>query len=67
MITIKNARVLCGEDMEVRRTNIIMEDHEIIELTDRIEKGRIVDGNGCIAAPSLINSHVHIGDSVARM
>ena len=65
MITIKNARVLCGEDMEVRRTNIIIEDQEIIELNDRIEKGRIIDGIGCIASPSLINSHVHIGDSVA--
>jgi cytosine/adenosine deaminase-related metal-dependent hydrolase len=66
MITIKNARVLCGENMEVRRTNIIIEDEKIVELSDRVEKGRVVDGNGCIAAPSLINSHVHIGDSVAK-
>ena len=66
MITIKNARVLCGEDMEVRRTNIVIDDKEIVELSDRVEKGRIVDGNGCIASPSLINSHVHIGDSVAK-
>jgi cytosine/adenosine deaminase-related metal-dependent hydrolase len=66
MITIKNARVLCGDDMEVRRTNIIIDDKEIVELSDRVEKGRIVDGNGCIASPSLINSHVHIGDSVAK-
>lgn len=66
MITIKNARVLYGENMEVRRTNIIIEDQEIIELSNRIEKGKIVEGNGCIAAPSLINSHVHIGDSVAK-
>jgi cytosine/adenosine deaminase-related metal-dependent hydrolase len=66
MITIKNARVLCGGDMEVRRTNIVIDNKEIVELSDRVEKGRIVDGNGCIASPSLINSHVHIGDSVAK-
>jgi cytosine/adenosine deaminase-related metal-dependent hydrolase len=66
MFTIKNARVLYGENMEVQRKNIVIEDHEIIEVSDRVEKGRIMDGNGCIAAPSLINSHVHIGDSVAK-
>jgi len=66
MLTIKNARVLYGKNMEVRRTNIVVEDHEIIELSDRVQKGKLIDGNGCIAAPSLINSHVHIGDSVAK-
>jgi len=66
MITIKNARVLYGDNMEVRRTNIVFDDKEIVELSDRVEKGKIVDGNGCIASPSLINSHVHIGDSVAK-
>ena len=66
MITINNARVLCGDNMEVRRTNIIVDDNEIVELSDRVKKGRIVDGNGCIASPSLINSHIHIGDSIAK-
>ncbi|MGB7968291.1 MAG: amidohydrolase family protein [Methanobacterium sp.] len=66
MITIKNARVLCGDNMEVQRTNIIIDENEIVELSDRVEKGKIIDGNGCVASPSLINSHVHIGDSVAK-
>ncbi len=66
MITIKNARVLCGDNMEVRKTNILIDDKEIVELSDRVGKGRIIDGKGCIASPSLINSHVHIGDSVAK-
>jgi cytosine/adenosine deaminase-related metal-dependent hydrolase len=65
MITIKNARVLCGDDMKVRKTNIIIEDHEILELTDNIVKGKVIDGQNCVASPTLINSHVHIGDSVA--
>lgn len=66
MLTITNARVLYGENMEVRRTNIVIEDREITEISDRVKKGKLIDGNGCIAAPSLINSHVHIGDSVAK-
>ena len=53
MITIKNARVLCGENMEVQRTNIVIDENEIVELSDRVEKGRIIDGNGCIASPII--------------
>jgi cytosine/adenosine deaminase-related metal-dependent hydrolase len=66
MITIKNAMVLCGDEMEVQKTNIIIQDHEIVELSEKVEKGKIIDGKNCIAAPSLINSHVHIGDAVAK-
>ena len=66
MITIKNAKVLYGEDMEVLKTNIIIEDQEIVELSENHVQGRIVDGQNCIASPTLINSHIHIGDSVAR-
>jgi cytosine/adenosine deaminase-related metal-dependent hydrolase len=66
MITIKNAKVLCREAMEIQRLNIIIQDNEIVELTPRGSKGRVVDGQNCVAAPALINSHVHIGDSVAK-
>lgn len=65
MITIKDAHVLLGNDMEVRRTNIIMDESQIIEISDRTGNGKVIDGRHCVAAPSLINSHVHIGDSVA--
>lgn len=66
MITIKDANVLCGEDMEVRRTNIIIDENLIVELSDRVVTGKVIEGRHCIAAPSLINSHTHIGDSVAK-
>jgi len=52
--------------MELKRLNIIIQDNEIVELTRRGSKGRVVDGQNCVAAPTLINSHVHIGDSVAK-
>lgn len=66
MITIKNAKVLYGEEMEVRRLNVIIQDQEILELTARGSKGRIIDGQDCLLVPTLINSHIHIGDSVAK-
>ncbi|WP_048189910.1 amidohydrolase family protein [Methanobacterium sp. SMA-27] len=66
MITIKNAHVLYGENMDICKANIIIEDNEIVEVSEKLLKGRIIDGKGCVAAPSLINSHVHIGDSVAK-
>jgi len=52
--------------MEVRKLNIIIQDNEIVELTRRGSEGKMVDGQNCVAAPTLINSHVHIGDSVAK-
>lgn len=52
--------------MEVRKLNIIIQDNEIVELTRRGSEGKVVDGQNCVAAPALINSHVHIGDSVAK-
>lgn len=66
MITIKNVHVLYGENMDLCKANIIIEENEIIEVSEKLLKGKIIDGKGCIAAPSLINSHVHIGDSVAK-
>ncbi len=67
MITIKNATVLCGEDMKALKANIIIEDGIIVEINkNRVKMGKIIDANGYIVAPALINSHVHIGDSIAK-
>ena len=62
----QDAKILYGESLEVRKANIIIEDDIIVEVSENIEKGKIIDGKNCIVAPSLINSHVHIGDSVAK-
>lgn len=65
MITIVDATVLYGDDLEAIRANIMISDEEIVEVSPRVSKGKIIDGRGCIVAPALINSHVHLGDSVA--
>ena len=66
MITIENAKVLYGENMEVVRANVLIEDNKITEVSQKVSEGKIIDASGCIVAPSLINSHIHIGDSVAK-
>lgn len=66
MITIKNATVLYGENMEAVKANILIEDDRIIEVSKNANGGKVVDASDCIVAPCLINSHIHIGDSVAK-
>lgn len=65
MITIENATVLYGDDLEACKANVLIQDQEIVEVSPGIRKGKIIDARGCVVAPALINSHVHLGDSVA--
>ncbi|MBI5681445.1 MAG: amidohydrolase family protein [Methanobacterium sp.] len=67
MITIENATVLYGEEMKTLKANVVIEDHKITEISkNNINKGKKIDARGCIVAPTFINSHVHIGDSIAK-
>jgi len=67
MITIENGTILYGEEMQALKANIVIENDKIIEITkNKVNKGKKIDARGCIVAPGLINSHVHIGDSIAR-
>lgn len=67
MIIIENGIVLCGENMNALKANIVIEDNKIIEISkNKFNKGKKIDANGCIVAPAFINSHVHMGDSIAR-
>lgn len=66
MLNIKNGLVLYGPEMEPKRTNILIEDNLILEVSPHASGGREIDAKGCIVSPSLINSHVHLGDSVAK-
>jgi cytosine/adenosine deaminase-related metal-dependent hydrolase len=64
MFTIQNANVLYGDNLDPVKANLLVEDQEIVEISPRISKGKIIDSKGCIVAPGLINSHIHLGDSV---
>lgn len=67
MITIENGTVIYGEDMQALKANIVIEEDKIVEITkNKVNKGKKIDARGCIVAPAFINSHLHIGDSIAR-
>ena len=66
MLVIENGMVLTGRDLKPEKVNLIIEDDHIHEITKKkvLSKNKI-DARGSIVLPSLINSHTHIGDSVA--
>ncbi|MDP3066607.1 MAG: amidohydrolase family protein [Methanobacteriaceae archaeon] len=66
MITIQNGIILYGDDLNPLRANLSIQDTEIVEISKNASGGRVIDAKGCIIAPSLINSHIHLGDSVAK-
>ncbi len=65
MITIENGRVLQGENLNVINANVLIQDQEIAEVSPNVRNGKAIDAKGCIIVPAFINSHVHLGDSVA--
>lgn len=65
MLTIENANILYGDELDPMKANILIEDREIVEVSPKIMKGKVIDASGCLVAPGFINSHVHLGDSVA--
>ncbi len=66
MINIENGLVLHGPELEPVKSNILIENDLIVEISPHASGGEKIDARGCILCPSLINSHVHIGDSVAK-
>lgn len=65
MFTIENATVLYGDNLDEIKANVLISDQEIVEVSPHVSRGKVIDGRGCIVAPAFINSHVHLGDSVA--
>lgn len=66
MLNIKNGLVLYGPEMEPVKANVLIEDNLIVEVSPHASGGKEIDAKGCIVSPSLVNSHVHLGDSVAK-
>lgn len=66
MITIQNGTLLYGKNLLPVVKNLFIQDHEIVEISTGRARGKIIDAKGCLVAPALVNSHIHLGDSVAR-
>jgi cytosine/adenosine deaminase-related metal-dependent hydrolase len=74
-ILIKNAYFLFGKELQtVQKGSILINKHGTIEDVftskrnpDNKDNERdIIDAEGFILLPGLINSHVHIGDSIGK-
>ena len=66
MITIANGTVLYGQDLVAKKSNILIDDGKIIEISDTVNEGEIIDATDCIVCPSFLNAHTHIGDSIVK-
>ncbi|MFQ5887234.1 MAG: amidohydrolase family protein, partial [Candidatus Hydrothermarchaeales archaeon] len=63
---IANATILHEEDLEVVNGYVIVKDKTIKEIGEGSYFGKNTDVKGGIIFPSFMNSHIHIGDSVAK-
>ena len=67
---LKNSSVLLGKDLEyISSTNIQISNQKFKRIQKNIQrsaKEEIFDCEGLLLIPGLINSHTHIGDSIAK-
>ncbi|KZX10273.1 amidohydrolase family protein [Methanobrevibacter filiformis] len=66
MYTIKNGLVLYGIELEPKKSNILICEGEIIEISPDVCEGEVIDATGCLVCPSFLNAHTHIGDSFIK-
>ncbi|MDR2873751.1 MAG: amidohydrolase family protein [Methanobrevibacter sp.] len=66
MKTITNGIILKGYDLTPTKSNMLIDEGKIIEISDKIYKGEIIDVSGAIICPSFLNGHTHIGDSIIK-
>lgn len=57
-IALKNVRVLDGEC--IREPSTVVIDGGLISKPDDIEDAEIIDGQGRVLLPGLIDAHVHL-------
>jgi len=67
MLVIENGLILFGEELEPLKASVVIEEEQITDITtSKVHKGKKIDASGFIIAPALVNSHIHLGDSVAK-
>ncbi|MGX8693716.1 MAG: amidohydrolase family protein [Methanobrevibacter sp.] len=66
MFTITNGIILKGQDLTLKKENIVVDEGKIVEIGKESLEGKIIDVDGAIVCPSFINGHMHIGDSIIK-
>ncbi|WP_428083373.1 amidohydrolase family protein [Candidatus Hadarchaeum sp.] len=63
---LSNAVILEGEDLEITRGYLVIEDGVIREISEGSPQKRAVNLNGGFIMPPFINAHTHVVDAVAK-
>ncbi|WP_295115570.1 amidohydrolase family protein [uncultured Methanobrevibacter sp.] len=66
MFTITNGIILEGQNLTLKKENIVVDDGIITEIGKESCEGKIIDVDGAVICPSFINGHMHIGDSIIK-
>jgi len=66
---LKNISTLYGNNLKfIEKTNVLITNNTFQKINSKIKpaKDKIVNCDGLLLIPGLINSHTHIGDSIAK-
>ena len=67
MFTFTNGIILRGLNLEPVKANVTVDDGIIIDISKDTKEGKVIDVDGSIIAPSFLNGHTHIGDSIIKV
>ena len=68
-ILIKNALILNPNNFEDKKQSLLIEDNLIAEISDNIDESnvdKIIDAEGKILLPGLVNTHTHLSMALFR-
>jgi 5-methylthioadenosine/S-adenosylhomocysteine deaminase len=68
-ILIKNALILNPNNFENKKQSLLIKDDLIAEISDEIDENgidKVIDANGKILLPGLINTHTHLSMALFR-
>ena len=66
---LKNISILYGNNLKfIEKTNMLITNNTFQKINSKIKpaKNKVVNCDGLLLIPGLINSHTHIGDSIAK-
>ena len=64
---LKNISILYGSDLKfIKKTSVQISGDKFKKISPRVSSKNAIDCDGLLLIPGLINSHTHIGDSVAK-
>jgi len=66
---LKNISILYGNNLKfIEKTNMLITNNTFQKISSKIKpaKNKVVNCDGLLLIPGLINSHTHIGDSIAK-